>query len=173
MSAETPFRLKRRHVIVAVLSTFAFMWATWGCTPRQNFDAWIARQSVVVKAEPVPCNNPAFVCGSTGGFDPTNNIIYLDPVAIAQLQATQDRYDPSVSVLQQVYYHEWGHVADRATGFQLEGASSVAFEHAAQCVMQIVTGRAYTFFANAFIYWICPDADLARARWILTANHII
>lgn len=156
-------------VIVLVV---ALIIATVACTPKQNFDAWIARQPITVKAEAVPCNDPHFTCGSLGAYDATHKVIYLDPARIAPIQALQDQIDPSVSVLQMLFYHEWSHAADVAVGL-VEGGTGLGLEHAAQCGMQLVTGRAYTFFNDPFVYWICPDAELARTRWIWTAKGII
>jgi len=163
----------RLRVAAVSLVALAVLAAATACTVRGNFDNWIARQPVTVKYEPVPCDNPAFICGSVGAFDSSRNVIYLDPVVAARLQERQNQIDPSVSVMTQLYYHEWMHVADRETGFQMEGVGPLQFEHAAQCGMQLVTGRSYTFFDNPVIYWICPYADLERARWILTAYRVI
>ncbi len=165
--------MRRDYGLIALCLCAALALAfLWGCATRNNFDRWIAQQPITIINGPVPCDRFPTQCGSTGLFDSSRNTIYLDPVAIASLQAVQNQYDPTVNVHDLVYYHEWSHVADRAAGY-VEGVGLVQFEHAAQCGMQLATSRSYTFFANPSIYWICPDAELARTRWIWTAKGII
>lgn len=162
-----------RRLALSIIAVVGPVWGLFGCAERIAFDRWIAQQPITVKYQPVPCNTPIFRCGQLGGFDSAHNILYFDPIAIASEQNTMNSIDPTLDVRTMVWYHEWGHVADRATGFQMEGSTALGFEHAAQCVMQLVTGRSYNFLGDPFVYWLCPAAELARARWILTAYRII
>lgn len=160
-------RLKRALPYVVGVLAFAVIVVLSACTPKGNFDGWFARQGYTIKHEPVPCAIFPDNCGGNGQTDIVNKIIYLDDARIAQLQATH----PGVDVMQWMLYHEESHVADRAAGF-VEGIGTVEFEHAAQCGAELLLGFALVFYPPN-VYWDCPDADLAKTRWIWTANHII
>jgi hypothetical protein len=161
----------RLRVAAVSLVALALIAVASACTPRGNFDGWIARQGFTVKHEPVPCAVFPRNCGGTGQTDIVNRVIYIDDVRIAAMQLRQNARDPSIDVATFVYYHEWAHIADYKVGF-VEGIGDLQFEHAAQCGTKLVLGRSFDFFLPA-VYWDCPDADLARTRWIWTANGVI
>jgi len=161
----------RLRVAAVTVIAFGLILIASGCSERSRFDVWIAQQGFTVKHEPVPCAVFPRNCGGIGQTDIVNRIIYLDDARIAHMQLSQNQRDPSVDVATFIYYHEWSHVADWKAGF-VEGIGDLQFEHAAQCGMELLLGRTYDFFQPA-VYWDCPDANLAKTRWVWTAFRII
>lgn len=165
--------MKRWPVVVALLATFALMWATWGCAIERNFNTWFDRQGYTIIHGPVPCDQFPTNCGGSGQADIVNRRIYIDDPRLDSFQQWQNLIDPTVDVKKMQLLHEKGHVADVAAGF-IEGNNPVGYERAAQCIMQLVSGKVWVPHGlDGNVYWQCPEGELARTRWILTSKGII